>query len=147
MCLELALAIGSGVECLLEDFFALQEMLVVLVPDGQFNDVFQAARLTDLRVLLASIAGRIEVVTDSPGLQVSPEEAREIRRRVAAGESPYREPGPASSGEGAGETSSVEAGGPSAIVTLRQKLARLRESAEHGTPPINGTGQDEDPVS
>ena len=139
-CLELALAISAGVDHLLEDFFALQEMLVVLVPDGRFNDVFQAARLTALRVLLASIAGRIEVVTDSPGLHVSPEEAREIRTRVAAGEVPYGDDTPVSFGARANvEGSSVEAAMQSSIATLRQKLARIRESAEPAAQPTNGT--------
>jgi hypothetical protein len=116
-------------------------MLVVLVPDDQFNDVFHATRLTDLRVLLASIAGRIEVVTDSPGLQVNPEEAQEIRNRVAAGEVPYQDDTPVSSSERAPEgRPSPDPGVQSTIATLRQKLARVRESTEPGAQPSNGIG-------
>lgn len=102
---------------------ALQEVLVLLVPDGDFDDVFRASRLTELRMLLASVAGRIEIVTDSPGLQMSPREALELREHIAAGAGPRRESPPPSPGEDGD-------GARAKIVTLREKLAEVRGSTE-----------------
>ncbi|HLF40707.1 MAG TPA: hypothetical protein VI854_04430 [Acidimicrobiia bacterium] len=99
---------------------------MLLVPDERFNDVFQAARLTDLRMLLSSVAGRIEVVTDSPGLQMSPREARELRERIAAD----RGPAPAGPTGNGSRPAAAEAPGQSEIVSLREKLAEIRESAD-----------------
>ena len=132
-CLDLALALSGGVDHLLEDFVSLQEMLVLLVPDEAFNRVFQSARLTDLRVLLASIAGRIEVVTDSPGLQMSAAEVRELRERIALGERAYddddQEPEPPLP-----PTPGPPGPAPN-LVTLRERVARARESADRASRP------------
>ena len=128
-CLDLALALSAGVDHLLEDFVALQETLVLLVADEDFNEVFREARLTDLRMLLATIAGRIELVTDSPGLQMSPAEVRELRERIAVGDRGYEEdPSP---------DLPEPPGGPAApnIVTLRERVARARQSAERAGQP------------
>lgn len=125
-CIDLALALSAGVDHLLEDFVALQEALVLLVPDEQFNEVFQSTGLTDLRVLLATVAGRVEVVTDSPGLQMTAAEARALRARLAAGEPAVDD-----------DSTERAEGAPAAlsIVTLREKVARARQSAADRTTP------------
>lgn len=133
--IDLALALSAGVDHLLEDFVALQEALVLLVPDESFNEVFRDSRLTDLRVLLAGIAGRIELVTDSPGLQMSPAESRQLRARVAAGEPAVADDPDLPASTASTVTPPAAAGAPLTIVTLREKVARARESAERAGRP------------
>jgi hypothetical protein len=132
-CLDLALALSGGVDHLLEDFVSLQEMLVLLVPDEDFNRVFQSARLTDLRVLLASIAGRIELVTDSPGLQMTAAEVRELRERIASGGRAYGDDD--HDGDPPSPPTPDPEQSPPNLVTLREKVARARESADRSSRP------------
>ena len=103
----------------MEEFVALQEILVLLVPDENFNEVFESARLTDLRMLLSSVAGRIELVTDSPGLQLTPQEARQLREQIVDRRSRVEgaEPPP-------------DAGPPPEVASLREKLAEMRQSVD-----------------
>jgi hypothetical protein len=125
-CLERAVGIGAELEALLEDFVTLQEILVMFVPNPEFNRVFQALRLTDLRILLAAIAGRVEVVTDSPGLPLHPKEARRIRERVAAGDTVV-------------PVSNLAGQRDAEMDDLRTRLAEARAEAER-RGRLNGTG-------
>lgn len=119
--LDLAVALSAGVDHLLDEFVALQETLVLLVPDSEFNAVFSETGLTDLRVLLASVAGRIEVVIDSPGLQMTPQETRELRARATS-----RRGGPPAAPPTRGEPPQARIG------ALKERVADVRESAQRG---------------
>ena len=87
------------------------------MPDEDFNNVFESARLTDLRMLLSSVAGRIELVTDSPGLQLTPQEARQLRQQIV-------DRGPR------GEGAPPDASPPPEVASLREKLAEMRQSVD-----------------
>lgn len=115
-----------GIEHLLEEFVSLQEIFVLLVSDEDFNRVFQDTRLTDLRVLLSSIAGRIEAVTGSPGLQMTLREAQDLRNRITSGQPAYHDIDP------------TPPHNPD-LAAIRRRLAEVRESAEQYAHPPNGT--------